>query len=139
MRYFRQGLLSILSILAVAFATFSVMRWLFTPAIADFASYVVAVAGMTAMGFLYRQWNGPLLFTRDGVSHVALFRFALGAGVILGPLKVAGALSEGGPLSVVLVIVLLLMSPVLAGLSVIGPMIVGSWFFDAWILRANKQ
>lgn len=103
MRYFRQGLLSILGILATAFAVYGGMRVAFTTAVADAAFYLVAVAGMMAMGFMYRRWNGPLIFTRDGISVGSLSRFALGGGVVLGPLNVSSAFAEGGPIPVVFV------------------------------------
>jgi len=139
MGYFRQGFLSVLSILAMAFAIYGIMRLGFTTAFADFAFYVAAVSGMIAMGFLYRRWNGPLVFTRDGPSFAGLSRFALGGGVILGPLKVASATAEGAPVPIGLAIALLLVSPLFAAASLVGPMLFGSWFFDAWTLRSSNR
>lgn len=139
MRYFRQGLVSVLSILAMAFAIYGIMRLGFATEIAEFTFHVAGVSGMMAMGFMYRRWNGPLVFTSEGVSVGRLSRFALGGGVILGPLNMAGAIAEGAPLPSAIAIALLLVSPLLAAASLVGPMLFGSWFFDAWILRSNKR
>jgi len=138
MRYFRQGLVSGLTILVTVFAISAVMRSIATAAIAQFASLIVGVGGMVAMGFLYRRWNGPLIFTNGGMSFGPIFRFTLGVGVILGLFRVASAIAAGRPLPIPMAIIALLLSP-LSGIGLIGPMSLGSWIFDAWIVRSNKR
>lgn len=90
---------------------------------------VMLFLGGGVMGYLCKRWNGPFLFGKDGKGTSRVFRFLLGVGIILGPVKLAlGPFPIPDVIPLVNLLLIVLCVP-LAGLSVFGPMLVGSWFY----------
>jgi hypothetical protein len=129
MRQYLQGLGCILAV--VAFVLIAALINRLTGLHMPEAALTLIILGLLiAIGYVYKRWNGPLFFAKDGKAMSRLWPFLLGVGTVLGPAKLF--LSGTFPIPGVIPLVnaaLLALSPVLAGMSMIGPMIVGSVFW----------
>lgn len=47
-------------------------------------------AGLAALGYVYKRWNGPLIFADDGKAVARLIPFLLGVGTLVGPVTFFG-------------------------------------------------
>jgi hypothetical protein len=89
----------------------------------------VLILGAITLGYVYKRWNGPLMFAKDGKGIKRLFPFLLGLGTILGPVKLfLGPFPVQDVIPLVNVLLLVASVP-LSGMSALGPMLVGSLFY----------
>ena len=85
---------------------------------------------MVAAGYWYTRWNGPPIFSADGQGPSRLALFLLGMGTLSGPLQLV--MSDSFPIPGVIPLAnasLLVLSPIFAAMSMIGPILLGSVFW----------
>ena len=129
MRQYLQGLLTTIAmIVAVLIADF-LARLIFNSAILTIVSVTSAVACLGTLGYLFKRWNGPLIFAPDGKSMSRLLPFLLGVGTVLGPIDLIHASFPIPGVIPLANLALLALSIPLAGISAFGPMLVGSIFW----------
>lgn len=129
MRQYLQGLGCILSV--ATFVMVAALNNRLTGVQVPEGLLTVMILGLlVAIGYFYKRWNGPLFFAKDGKAWSRLWPFMLGVGTILGPAKLflTGTFPIPGESPVVNAL-LLALSPVLAGISMVGPMLLGSLFW----------
>lgn len=87
------------------------------------------IIAWTLSGYFYRRLWGPMLFSEDGKAPHRLMYYVLGVGTIWGPFKLYAV---GFPIDDVIpavnLILLILVIP-LSGMSVIGALMLGGWFY----------
>ncbi len=89
----------------------------------------VFLLGAVSLGYVYKRWNGSLIFTKDGKGFTRLFPFLFGVGTILGPLKLfLGPFPVPDVIPLINMLLLVLSVP-LSGMSALGAMLVGSVFY----------
>jgi len=78
---------------------------------------------------MYKKNIGPLVFSDDGKAVNRLFKYIFGVGMVWGPAKLFLAgfpISEANP---IFNIGLVLLSVPMAGMSVIGALLIGGMFY----------
>lgn len=129
MKQYLQGLgcvaILIVVIVGAAFATRSVMS-------RDDTGFLIGglfIIGAVSLGYIYKRWNGPLIFASDQKAVTRLIPFLLGIGTILGPIKLfLGPFPIPDVIPLVNMLLLVISVP-LSGMSVFGGMLIGSCFY----------
>jgi len=115
--------------LAAVLVVFLLFRLLFGSEVGGIVAAIGALAASGALGYFFKRWNGPLIFAADGKAMSRLWPFLFGVGMVLGPIKISQAQFPIPGISMLANLALLFLSVPLAGMSAMGPMLIGSIFW----------
>jgi len=126
---YKQGAIYGVIVLAIAFVAGLIANQIGGEQWAEIIIGLSVLIAWGIVGYLYRKKIGPMFFSEDGKAVIRLMKFGIGVGVVWGPAKLY---LSNFPVPDVLPIwnlLLAILAIPLAGLSVVGVLVIGGWFY----------